>query len=128
MATIILSAVGLAAGTALNGTILGLSTAVIGRAVGATIGRAIDRKILGQGAETVETGRIDRFRLTGASEGAPIAELYGRIRVSGQVIWSTRFKELVKVTEGSGGGKGAPNGVNGYDGMDGGVLFEWFSS
>ena len=49
MATIVLSAGGLMAGTALNGTLLGLSTGVLGRAIGATIGRVIDQRIMGQG-------------------------------------------------------------------------------
>ena len=51
---------------------------------------------MGSGSEVVETGRIDRFRLTGASEGAPIAQVYGRVRLSGQVIWATRFQEQVR--------------------------------
>ena len=109
MATIVLSAVGMAAGSAVGGSVLGLSSAVIGRAIGATIGRVIDQKIMGGGSEVVESGKVDRFRLTGASEGAAIAEIYGRVRVSGQVIWATRFKEHVRVTEGSGGSKGAPS-------------------
>ena len=105
MATIVLSAVGLAAGTALNGSILGLTTGLIGRAIGATIGRVIDQKIMGQGSETVESGKVDRLRLTGASEGAGINHVYARVRVPGQLIWSTRFREHVNE---SGGGKGGP--------------------
>jgi len=107
MATIVLSAAGLAAGNALNGSILGLTTGVLGRAIGATIGRVIDQKIMGQGSETVETGKVDRFRLTGASEGSAIGQIYARMRVPGQVIWATRFKEHVKTSK-PGGGKGAP--------------------
>ncbi len=109
MATILLSAAGAAAGASLGGSVLGLSSAVIGRAVGATIGRVIDSKILGAGSPTVDVGRIDRFRLTGASEGAPISTVHGRARIAGQVIWSSRFREDVSV---SGGGKGAPSQPN----------------
>lgn len=105
MATIVLSAVGMAAGGALGGSVLGLSTAVIGRAAGAALGRAIDQRLMGAGSAPVETGRIDRFRLTGASEGAPVAQVFGRMRVAGQVIWASRFLET---TQSSGGGKGAP--------------------
>ena len=101
MATIVLSAVGLMAGTALNGTLLGLSTGVLGRAIGATIGRVIDQRIMGQGSEAIETGKVDRFRLTGASEGAAIGHVYGRMRVAGQVIWATRFQEHVAVSGGA---------------------------
>ena len=107
MATILLSAVGYAAGSALGGSVLGLSSAIIGRAVGATIGRVIDQRLMGQGSEVIETGRVDRFRLTGASEGAPVAQIWGRARVGGQVIWASDFQE--EVTTSGGGGKGAPS-------------------
>ena len=105
MATILLSAVGAAFGAGFGGTVLGLSGAVIGRAVGATIGRAIDQRIMGGGSEAVEVGRVERFRLMGASEGAAVPRVWGRVRISGQVIWATRFQEQIVQ---SGGGKGAP--------------------
>ena len=105
MATILLSAAGAAIGSGFGGTLLGLSGAVIGRAVGATLGRVIDQRLLGAGSEAVESGRVDRFRLMGASEGSGVAQVYGRVRIGGQVIWATRFKETTKT---SGGGKGAP--------------------
>ena len=107
MATIVLSAVGAAAGASVGGGVLGLSSVVIGRAIGATLGQVIDQRLLGSGSERVETGKVERFRLTGASEGAPIAQIYGRMRVAGQVIWASRFKEHVNTTGGE-GGKGAP--------------------
>lgn len=106
MATILLSAAGAAFGGSVGGSFLGVSSAVLGRAVGATVGRVIDGQILGAGSPAVETGRIDRFRLTGASEGAPIGDVHGRARISGQVIWATRFQEHVAT---SGGGKGGPS-------------------
>ncbi len=105
MATILLSAAGAAVGGLSSGTFLGLTGAVLGRAVGATIGRVIDQRLLGAGSDVVEQGRIDRFRVTGASEGATVARLHGQMRLGGQVIWATRFQENVTVT---GGGKGAP--------------------
>ena len=93
MATIVLAAVGGAAGAGFGGAVLGLSGAVVGQAVGATVGRLIDQRLLGTGSRAVETGRVDRFRLTGASEGAPVQRVWGRVRVGGQVIWATRFVE-----------------------------------
>jgi hypothetical protein len=105
MATILLSAAGAAVGAGFGGTVLGLSGAVIGRAVGATLGRVIDQKLLGAGSQAVEVGRVDRFRLMGASEGAMVPLIWGRARVAGQVIWATQFQETVTS---SGGGKGAP--------------------
>jgi GTA TIM-barrel-like domain len=105
MATILLSAAGFALGASTGGSVLGLSLATIGRAVGAVVGRSIDERLLGSGSAPVETGRVDRFRLTGASEGAPLAQVHGRMRIGGQVIWATRFLES---SETSGGGKGGP--------------------
>ncbi len=107
MATIVLAAAGAAIGGSIGGGVLGLSSVLIGRAVGATIGRVVDQRLIGAGSEPVEHGRVDRFRLVGASEGAPVPQVYGRMRMAGQVIWATNFEE---VRETSGGGKGAPAG------------------
>ncbi|MGQ0565952.1 MAG: baseplate multidomain protein megatron [Gemmobacter sp.] len=104
MATILLGAVGAALGAGFGGTVLGLSGAILGRAVGATLGRVIDQRLMGAGSETVDVGRVERFRLMGASEGAALGQVYGRVRVGGQVIWATRFLETVERQ----GGKGAP--------------------
>ena len=108
MATIVLSAAGAAIGGAVGGGLLGLSSVAIGRFAGALIGRSIDQRLLGSGADAVETGRVSRLRLTGAGEGDPILQAYGRMRISGQVIWATQFLEEVSVTPGRRGGKGAP--------------------
>ena len=104
MATILLSAAGAALGAGFGGTVLGLSGAVIGRAIGATLGRVIDQRLMGAGSEAIEVGRVDRFRLMGASEGSSVAQLWGRMRVGGQVIWATEFQENARQS----GGKGAP--------------------
>ncbi len=108
MATIALSVAGMAVGGSIGGSVMGLSMATIGRAAGAVIGRRIDQQLLGGGSEAVETGRVDRFRLTGASEGSDIQQLYGRMRIAGQVIWASHFKESKTTTGGGGGGKGSP--------------------
>ena len=112
MATLVLSAAGAAIGSSVGGTVLGLSSAVIGKAIGATIGSAIDQKILGSGSRSVETGRIDTFRLMGASEGASIPQVYGQMRTAGQVIWSSRFLE--KKSEETQGSKGNRTTVVSY--------------
>ena len=104
MATILLSAAGAALGAGFGGTIVGLSGAVIGRAIGATLGRVIDQRLMGAGSEAIEVGRVDRFRLMGASEGSSVSQLWGRMRVAGQVIWATEFQENARRS----GGKGAP--------------------
>jgi hypothetical protein len=107
MATILLSAAGAAIGGSIGSTALGLSMVAVGRLVGATLGRAIDQRLLGQGSEAVETGRVDRFRLTGSGEGEAITQLFGRMRIGGHVIWASDFNETVTVTR-TGGGKGSP--------------------
>ncbi|MES2143884.1 MAG: glycoside hydrolase TIM-barrel-like domain-containing protein [Pseudomonadota bacterium] len=105
MATLLLSAAGAAIGAGFGGTVIGLSGAVIGRAIGATLGRVIDQRLMGAGSDAVEVGRVDRLRLTSAGEGAAIAQVWGRMRVAGQIIWATQFQENRRR---SGGGKGAP--------------------
>ncbi|WP_299145032.1 glycoside hydrolase/phage tail family protein [uncultured Tateyamaria sp.] len=106
MATVVLSAAGAAVGGSLGGTFAGLSSVAIGRAVGATLGRVIDQRVMGQGSDIVEHGKVDRFRLTNSGEGAAISQLYGRMRMGGQVIWASDFIETVNVTPGSGKGAG----------------------
>ena len=81
MATVLLSAAGAAIGGSIGGAFAGLSSVVIGRAVGATLGKVIDQRLMGQGSDVVETGRVDKFRLTNAGEGDAIAQVYGRMRV-----------------------------------------------
>jgi hypothetical protein len=113
MATILLSAAGAALGSSLGGSVLGLSSMAAGRFVGAALGRSIDNRLLnqqvmGQGSDVVETGRVERFRITGAGEGQPLSQVYGRVRVGAHVIWATEFEEHVHVQGGSGGGKGTP--------------------
>ena len=106
MATLVLSAAGAALGGAAGGSVAGLSAAALGRAAGAVAGGLLDQRLLGDGAAVVETGRVDRFRLMGAREGAPVPRVFGRMRVPGQVIWASRFLE--RVDETTRGGKGAP--------------------
>ena len=103
MATIVLSAVGASIGAGFGGTIMGLGGAVIGRAIGATVGRVIDQRLLGAGAQAVETGRIDRLRLQTTGEGVSIPRLWGQMRIPGHVIWAA---PLTEVSSRQGGGKG----------------------
>ncbi|MDX1785123.1 MAG: host specificity protein, partial [Roseovarius sp.] len=107
MATILLSAAGAAIGGSVGGSVLGLSMAAVGRFAGGVIGRSIDQRLLGSGSDVVESGRANRLRLTGSGEGDAIAQVYGRMRVAGQVIWATEFREDVTVS--GGGGKGGPS-------------------
>lgn len=107
MATLLLSAVGGAIGASVGGAAFGLSSVVIGRAIGATVGRSLDGRLAG-GSAPVERGRVENFRVLGAREGASIPRVFGAMRISGQIIWSTKFKEHV---DSSGGGKGSSSPV-----------------
>jgi hypothetical protein len=107
MATIVLAAAGAAVGGSVGGTLAGLSAVAAGRLAGATLGSVIDQKLLGAGSDAVETGRIDRFRLSNSADGATVTEVYGRMRVGGQIIWASDFRE--EATTSGGGGKGAPS-------------------
>ncbi|GAA6179026.1 glycoside hydrolase TIM-barrel-like domain-containing protein [Shimia sp. NS0008-38b] len=107
MATVILAAAGAAIGGSVGGGLAGVSAAAIGRLAGATLGRVIDQSVMGNGSDVVETGKVDRFRLTGSAEGAAQTRAFGCVRLPGQVIWATRFLETVSET--GGGGKGAPS-------------------
>ncbi len=103
MATLVLSAVGAAIGSGFGGAVMGLSGMVLGRAAGATLGRVIDQRLMGGGSQLIEHGRIERLRLTGAAEGTPVPRVWGRVRIGGQVIWASDFRETV--TTSGGGGK-----------------------
>ncbi|WP_297975114.1 glycoside hydrolase TIM-barrel-like domain-containing protein, partial [uncultured Amaricoccus sp.] len=109
MATLLLAAAGSALGGAVGGSFAGIGAMALGKAAGALIGNAIDQRLLGAGSAPVETGRVERFRVMGSSEGAPLPRVFGRNRVAGQMIWSSRFLESVHTENvgGKGGGGGA---------------------
>jgi hypothetical protein len=110
MASIILGAVGSAIGMGFGGSILGLSGAAIGGLVGSSIGSVVDSLILGSLAsgQRTEGARLESLRITSATEGAVVPRLYGRMRIGGNVIWATDFREEVRTTR-QGGGKGSRN-------------------
>ena len=104
MATLLLSAVGGAIGAGFGGAIFGISGAVIGRTLGALAGNAIDQALLGGnlGISQSNVGqRLEQAGVTSSSEGTPITRLQGRSRLTGQMIWATRFEEQVSVTTNS---------------------------
>lgn len=107
MATVVLSAVGSAVGGSVGGSLLGIGSAVIGQATGAIAGSFVDQKLLGSGSAVVETGKARSLRIQTSTEGTTIPLVFGRSRVAGQIIWSTRFKEN-RATTVEQGGKGNP--------------------
>ncbi|MFN3972803.1 MAG: glycoside hydrolase TIM-barrel-like domain-containing protein [Gemmobacter sp.] len=111
MATLVLGAVGTAIGGAFGGAILGFSGAAIGGFIGSTVGSVVDSWIVSSlaPAQRIEGARLDTLRITSATEGAVIPRLYGRMRIGGNIIWATDFREETRTTT-QGGGKGGGGG------------------
>lgn len=89
MATIILGAVGRAVGGPIGGI------------VGTLAGGFVDRAMFGGGAR--DGGRMANPMVQSSAYGEPIAFVFGRMRVAGNVIWSSGIAERVGAF---GGGKG----------------------
>lgn len=110
MAALLLSAAGAAAG----GALFGVGGAIAGRVIGALAGNLIDNALLGGGtsSRSYQGPRLSDLEVMVSTEGSPIPRLYGRARLSGEVIWATELEEVVSTqTETSGGGgKGGGGG------------------
>lgn len=102
MATVVLQTVGAAIGGAVGGPI----GAMVGRTAGALAGAYVDQQIFGPGDRTVQGPRLDSTQALSSREGAPVAQVFGRARVAGEIIWATRFLEIQSSEEvgGKGGG------------------------
>lgn len=107
MASLVLSV----AGGALGGALFGPLGAIAGRIAGGLIGNSIDHALLGGsgGERRLEGPRLADLDVMASTEGAPIPRVYGRARLSGQVIWATPIIEVAtttSTTEEGAGGKG----------------------
>ncbi len=114
MASVLLSAAGSAAGSALlpsglNFLGANISGAAIGNTIGSLAGSFIDDQLFGTSI-TREGPRLSDLDVQTSTEGAGIPRVYGRVRWAGQVIWSTKFKETVTTSSSGGGGKGGGGG------------------
>lgn len=89
-----------------------MATVAIAAAVGAVI--AVGAFLLAPRPKIpgTEGPRLKDSKLTTSTEGDTIAQLFGRMRLDGQVIWASQFKETVNTetvstqTGGKGGGGG----------------------
>ena len=82
MATLILTTIG----TAVAGPIGGI--------LGGLVGGALDRSFSGSGNDrVVEGARLKNLNVQTSSYGEPLPLIYGRMRASGNVIWSAGIKE-----------------------------------
>ena len=103
MATVVLQYAGAALGTFLGGPLGG----VIGRAAGAIAGSVIDQAVFGT-ASHHEGPRTTGLSVMSSDEGAPIPVVYGRMRISGQVIWATNLEEVATTSTAQTSAKGGP--------------------
>ena len=111
MATLVLGAVGSAIGGSIGGGLLGVSAVTIGGFIGSSVGSLVDSWIVSSlaPAQRIEGARLDGLRITSSTEGAVIPRLFGRMRIGGNIIWATDFREETKTTT-QGGGKGGGGG------------------
>ncbi|WP_298160540.1 glycoside hydrolase/phage tail family protein [Brevundimonas sp.] len=92
------------------GGVGGLIGGGAGRALGGALGGVVDRGLIGALSPARQRGpRLETLRIQSTAEGAPMACVFGRARVTGQMIWAARFLERRNE---SGGGKGGPRTVD----------------
>ncbi len=84
----------------------------VGAVIGASLGRVVDQGVISALEPARQRGpRLETLKVQGSAEGAPMACVFGRARVTGQVIWAARFLEGRRT---SSVGKGGPRTVE-YD-------------
>ncbi len=105
MTTLVLQAAGSVIGTAIGGPVGGM----IGRVVGAVAGAVIDGQLFGDAGKSSfrEGPRLKDMEGLSSTEGAPIPRLYGRARLGGQLIWATRFEEVISTSSTKQRGQGS---------------------
>lgn len=108
MTTLLLSA----AGSAIGGALAGPVGALAGRLGGAVAGAQIDQALFGAtgSPRRVEGPRLSDLNVQASSEGTAIPAVFGRARITGQVIWATRFEEVVTDERQTSGGAGRKGG------------------
>lgn len=87
-----------------------MANILISTAISVGIG-LLQRALTPDTVTKTEGQRLANSQITGASEGAAVAEVFHRIRVGGQLIWTTTFREEIVATEDVQGGKGGPRQI-----------------
>ena len=105
MATVVLQYAGAALGTLVGGPVGGM----IGRAIGGIAGNFVDQQLFGGGTKRSEGPRLTDLRVLASEEGAAIPVMWGRMRLSGQVIWATNLEEVAKTDTQKASSKGGPS-------------------
>jgi len=113
MASLVLGIAGSAIGPSIFGAGFSLfgatiTGAEIGGALGTIIGTELDNLLAPGTHITRKSPRLSDVNIQASTEGAAVPRVYGRMRVAGQLLWATKFKETVVKSQESGGGKGGP--------------------
>jgi hypothetical protein len=111
MASLVFGTIGNAIVPGIGGSIGGL----VGSGVDSLLTNSMRSRSARQPGINVTFGqRVEDVYLSGSSEGAPIRKLWGRMRLGGNVIWCSQFKEWIETRYGfgqsTGGGKGGGGG------------------
>ena len=91
----------------------------IGSMFGRIAGQALSNALSDTQTRLHDGPRLHDMPVMGATEGAPIPKVYGRARIGGTLIWSTRFAEVITQTETETGSGGSSGGL-GFKGGGGG--------
>jgi hypothetical protein len=113
VASLILGAAGAAIGGAIGGSVLGMSAATIGGAIGTAAGSMVDSWLLATTQaqnQRIVGSRMESLTITSSTEGMVIPRLHGRMRIGGNVIWATDFRERIVKKRDRVGGKGGGGG------------------
>ena len=87
-------------------TIGGMIGGPLGAAIGGMIGGMVDSHIVNSLQPARQVGpRLEGLKVQGSGEGAPMACVFGRARVTGQVICAARFLEQKRKSSGGKGGQ-----------------------
>ncbi|WP_319410598.1 glycoside hydrolase/phage tail family protein [uncultured Cohaesibacter sp.] len=105
------------AGSVIGGALFGPLGAAVGGALGAVGGYYVDQQLFGS-SQSVEGSSLSDLTVQTSTEGTAIPRLYGRARLTGQVIWSTNLVEEVTTrkqrTGASKGGSGSSTTTTTY--------------
>ena len=93
-------------------SIFGVSASALATNVALSVGMGLAQRALTPDQTIKQEGaRLETTKITSAAEGAPIQQLWGRARIGGQLIWATKFKEVISTSTQTQGGKGGPKAV-----------------
>ena len=101
------------AGNVIGNLLLPGLGAAIGGAIGAYVGGVVDSQLFGKTQNNVVTGpRLQDLRVQSSGYGSVIPRVYGKARLSGNVIWMRGFDEETRTQTQTvgGGGKGVGGG------------------